>query len=557
MRDKNFWKVITGDADVEIVFVVAHQDVELRLVSFYQFRLDKKRLGFGVGLNPVNAIGLVTEPPRFVRSVGAKIRSKPRAQVRGFADVKNLGAVPEPIDPGQCGRPAGGLIFEFHSGSVMGRIVRILLFDKSYHTGGGAMISRRWVTAVFLVLLVAAFVAGAARVVSGASPEASGRRDRMRAEAFEYFWEIVQLHAIDPPPKGVKEKCRREGILTCLDRFSGIVTERQMQDLRGKVGGKYGAIGVQLTFWNGRAVVIGTSDNSPAARAGIRPGDVIVKVDGYDMRPEAFGGLADYIRGPEGTSVALWVERDGIPLAPMILIRAAFDLQSISVFDIDREISLIRINNFSEAMPEQLLRAVVERAGAVSSQRTLTVRRDGRKFIFDLRDNRGGLIAAAYALCALFSSNPGDIIVTIHSRNSETPVRVGHLPPALRGVLEGLRVAVLVNEGTASSAEIVAEFLKQKGVPLVGKPTFGKGSVQGLFPYGSLSLLVTTARYAAGNDEIEVDRAGITPTHDADFAPFPHSLSIQEFVAKRFSPEYDSQVKAAYDLLKNIPSAGR
>ena len=294
-----------------------------------------------------------------------------------------------------------------------------------------------------------------ANVFSASAPARNRalRQQKLPDGAFEYFWSLVQSYGIEPPPDTpeIREACARNSILTCLDPFSGILTEQELQDVIGVATENHGAVGVQYTVWNGRVVVMGIGKDTPAERAGLRPGDVITKIDGYDLTPKTFENLIEKIRGPVGTSVALWVERDSVLLSPVILLRKAIVFQSVYVYDIGEGISLIKILDFSEYMPAQLVRAVLERVGVVSTPGAIVIDPRRGKFILDFRHNHGGLTWPAYVVCALWSSNPEDIIVTLQYRSSEDTVSVKNLRGIPSGIFQSIPIVLLIDNESDST----------------------------------------------------------------------------------------------------------
>ena len=275
------------------------------------------------------------------------------------------------------------------------------------------------------------------------------------------------------------------GMVSDLDPHSAFMDEDEFEDLRIVTEGNYSGIGIEVTLESGSIVVISPIDGSPAARAGIRPGDRILAIDGRDIESEVLADSVEQIRGAPGTVVHL---RIGRPKAPAPL-EFAIERAMVSVHSVRHEMlepgyGYLRISQFSETTGPDIGQAL----------RVLQKQADGKLhgLVLDLRNNPGGVLDAAVEVSdALLDRG---LIVTAEGRSPESRFR---MEAATGDLTRGAPIAVLVNEGSASAAEIVAGALRDNGrAALFGRKTFGKGSVQTVLPLAhGQALKLTTSRY--------------------------------------------------------------
>jgi carboxyl-terminal processing protease len=261
--------------------------------------------------------------------------------------------------------------------------------------------------------------------------------------------------------------------------------------------GQFAGLGVEVDFQDDVVTVVSTMPNSPAERAGIRPGDRIVAVDGTPITGVRADSIVRRMRGPVGTLVRLTIRRKGQtdPLTVSIT-RAIVTVSSVEGRLLDDQIAYVRLKVFQEGCYLELLEQLVK-LGQTSRIRGL---------ILDLRSNPGGLVSEAVAIADEFldrgviysARHRGHVVEVIDSNNGD--------------LLEKLPMLVLVNAATASSAEIVAGALQDRGrATILGEPTFGKGSVQSIIELdGGAGLLLTTLRYFTPNGRA-IQARGLSP----------------------------------------------
>jgi carboxyl-terminal processing protease len=288
------------------------------------------------------------------------------------------------------------------------------------------------------------------------------------------------------------------GMLNALhDPYTTYMTAKEYGDLEESLnGGDFGGVGIYIVEDpHSGEVLIDPIEDAPAARAGLRPGDAIVAIDGRRVHDMKLDNVERLIRGRVGTEVALLVRAHGSRKAPRLvrLTRAQIHVPSVRA-KVEGGIDYIRLAEFGETSGDEVRRAILEGR-----------RRHVRGYVLDLRYNGGGLLDTAVAVSSLFIPQ-GPIVSTI-SRSGERETR-----SALGTSLGAKPLAVLVNHFSASSSEITAGALKDYHVgTLVGTKTFGKGVVQSLFTLADNGALkITTARYLtpAGHD---IQHKGILP----------------------------------------------
>lgn len=318
-------------------------------------------------------------------------------------------------------------------------------------------------------------------------------------EAFTAVFRAVRGAYVDPIEDQRLMQAAIRGLIADLDPHSEYLAPADLVQVDEDATGSYAGLGVEVLYVDGLLRVVAPIDGSPASRAGVRPGDVIVSVDGKPV-PDTDGVAAvQSLRGAPGSTVTLTIARDGQP-EPLELAmkREVIRVASVSVRVLEPGYLLARIAQFQENTAGELkerLRRHQARHGAP------------RGLVLDLRSNPGGLVDAAVGVADVFLD--AGTIVSTRGRLAEG--NGSHA--ATRGdLLDGAPVVVLVDAGTASAAEIVAGALKDNGRALVvGQRTFGKGSVQSILPLGDgAAVKITTARYYTPSG-VSIQAAGITP----------------------------------------------
>ncbi len=268
-------------------------------------------------------------------------------------------------------------------------------------------------------------------------------------------------------------------------------TELQSQQLSGKFGG----IGASLRRESDGRVVLSPFPDRPAAQAGVKEGDVLIKIDDTPITPDTkFEDVTSLLRGEVGTPVKIQVDRAGQQLAFNIT-RAEISVPSVTwrILSQAPEVGYVKLNIFAQTSNDELIKAIAD-----------LKQQGAKKLIFDLRDNGGGLLDAAVGVASQFVDGK---VVTEKQRNSQRD-----FVAEATGAARDLPLVVLVNGGTASASEIVSGAIQDKGRGvLVGMKTYGKGSVQNVIPLSDgSSLHVTVAEWLTPNGR-QITGKGLQP----------------------------------------------
>ncbi len=290
------------------------------------------------------------------------------------------------------------------------------------------------------------------------------------------------------------------GMLGELDPHSQYLDEKQFEEIRISTTGNYTGVGIEVTLEDGRVTVVSPMDGSPAQKAGIRPGDVLLTVDGAGVDEHNLAETVKRMRGRPGTDVRLGVGReDAAEPLEFNLTRSRIAVRSVRFEYLDEGLGYLRLTHFSDTTARDLKRAVS----------TLHRLADGRLrgVVLDLRNNPGGVLDAAVDVADAFLDE--GIIVTgdgrLRDARFERRARPGD-------ILNGAELIVLVNEGSASASEIVAGALQDhQRATLVGAHTYGKGSVQTVMPLSDgRAVKLTTALYYTPSGK-SIHESGIRP----------------------------------------------
>jgi carboxyl-terminal processing protease len=274
-----------------------------------------------------------------------------------------------------------------------------------------------------------------------------------------------------------------DGMLALLDPHTNFLRPDAYARMRERQQGAFHGIGVIISLRGGKITVITPIEGTPAARLGLRAGDIIEAVDGHSTEGMDIDDAARRLRGPEGSTVRITVSRPGLA-APLELTleRARVPADSVRyAFMIDKDTGYIRITDFIRTTGEEVRKAL-ERLEAEGATRLM----------LDLRDNPGGIVDSAVATASLLLE-PGQEVFNTKGRTADSyqDYRAASDGPHFRGPL-----VVLVNRGSASAAEIVAGAVQDHDRGLVvGETTFGKGVVQTIYPVRDAALALTTAKY--------------------------------------------------------------
>ncbi len=316
---------------------------------------------------------------------------------------------------------------------------------------------------------------------------------------------IVQQDYVKPIDNRQVVEGAIKGMLTTLDPHSSYLDPEFYRDLKVQTKGEFGGLGVEINVRNGMLVVVSPMEGSPAAKAGVRSGDVIVKIDGKFTKDMALVEAVKRLRGAKGSAVALSIARKTFKdLLEISVIRDTIQVKSIKHRLLDGGLGYVRISQFAEQTASDLRSTLKALHATAIEQKPNT---GLRGLIIDVRNNPGGLLNQAVEVADLFLKD-GVIVYT----DGRDPAQRHNFYAHLRGTEPDYPMVVLVNGGSASAAEIVSGALQDAARALiVGTQTFGKGSVQTIMPLanGGAVTLTTALYYTKTGRSIQV--TGVKP----------------------------------------------
>ncbi len=292
-----------------------------------------------------------------------------------------------------------------------------------------------------------------------------------------------------------------KGMLNSLDPHSVYLDSRQLEKEMVRSSGEFGGLGIEVTLENGWVKVISPIDDTPAAMAGLQPGDFITEIDGVAVLGLTLDEAVEKMRGPVGSDIVITVERLGEEPFEVTITRAIIQIAAAEVRQVGDAL-VVRIGTFSNNALANIAEGISERAEEAGGLENLS------GFVLDLRNNPGGLLQAAVDVSDAFLDR-GEIVSVRGRVDSETD-RFLAQPGDLS---EGKPIVVLINGGSASASEIVAGALQDHGrAVVVGTKSFGKGSVQSLVPLGGGKggIRLTTALYYTPSGR-SIQAQGIQP----------------------------------------------
>jgi carboxyl-terminal processing protease len=295
--------------------------------------------------------------------------------------------------------------------------------------------------------------------------------------------ERVRREYVETVTSDQLDRAAVDGLVASLDPHSSFLDAAEYEAMRVNTAGHYQGVGLEVAAQDGRAVVVTPIEGSPAERAGIRPGDVLLEVDGEAVEAGRLEAAIDRMRGIVGSTVRLGIGRAGEPEPLQFEIeRSDVHVRTARAEALPGRYGYLRISSFNDTTPQELRREVDTLQGAAPL----------RGLVLDLRDNPGGVLESAVDVADEFLES--GVIVRAEGRTAESRFEMR----ATEGdLLRQAPLVVLVDRGSASGAEIVAAALRDHGrATLMGERTFGKGSVQTVMPLrDGQALKLTTSRY--------------------------------------------------------------
>ena len=354
------------------------------------------------------------------------------------------------------------------------------------------------------IALAAGVVLGASITLThGVFADKDSSADELPVKDLQTFVEIlnrVKSDYVEPvDDKTLLENAVR-GMLSGLDPHSAYLDKAEFKDMNIVTSGKFGGLGIEVQMQDGFVRVVSPIDDTPAAKAGIQPGDLIVKIDDLPVKGLSLSDAVQKMRGAPGSKIQLTLVREGAD-KPMVLDlkRAIIAVASVRSRMLEPGLGYIRISSFTidtgDNLNKELLKLKKDAGG------------DLKGLVLDLRNNPGGVLDAAVKVSDAFIDK--GTIVSIKGRDASNTREFKATPGDL---LNGHPLVVLVNGGSASASEIVAGALQDdKRAVLMGSRTFGKGSVQTIMPLqNDAAIKLTTARYYTPSGR-SIQAEGIEP----------------------------------------------
>ena len=331
----------------------------------------------------------------------------------------------------------------------------------------------------------------------GASNVSAYRQLDLFSDAFER----VRANYVKPVSDEKLIDYAIQGMVSSLDPHSSYMDAKSFADMQIQTKGEFGGLGIEVTMENGLIKVVSPIDDTPAARAGLKPGDYIAAINGVPVRGMDLSDAIDKMRGPAGTKITVTVLRKGAKKPfDVTMQRAIVKVDSVR-WHREGDIGYIRLTAFNERTDPGLKRAVASLKKQIGANRI-------KGYILDLRNNPGGLLDQAISVSDDMLKS-GEIVST----RGRHPQDTQRYDAKSGDILDGKPVIVLINGGTASAAEIVSGALQDhKRATILGMTSFGKGSVQTIIPLGEGggALRLTTARYYTPSGH-SIQATGIQP----------------------------------------------
>lgn len=290
------------------------------------------------------------------------------------------------------------------------------------------------------------------------------------------------------------------GMLAGLDPHSAYLDDEQFKELQVGTTGEFGGLGIEVGMENGFVKVIAPIDDTPAQKAGIQAGDLIIRLDDTPVKGLSLNDAVKIMRGKPGTALDLTIVREGVEQPLKITVtRAIIKVKSVKSRSLGDGFGYVRISQFQSKTAENMVKAI----NKLKSDNKGVL----KGMVLDLRNNPGGVLNGAVAVSDAFLKK--GLIVYTEGRVSDSKLRFNATPD---DVLDGAPLVVLVNQGSASASEIVSGALQDhRRAIIMGSQTFGKGSVQTILPLSNgAALKLTTARYYTPSGR-SIQAEGIVP----------------------------------------------
>jgi len=326
-------------------------------------------------------------------------------------------------------------------------------------------------------------------------------------QLFGNVFERVRADYVEKPSDKDLIEAAIQGMLSSLDPHSSYMNAEAFGEMSVQTKGEFGGLGIEVTMESGVVKVVSPIDDTPAARAGLEPGDLITHLDAEPVLGLTLSDAVKKMRGPVGSNLKITVLRAGIEPFDVTLTRAVITIRAVKS-KLEGDIGYVRITSFTEQASAGLQKALTKfKKELAKDDKTL------RGLVLDLRNNPGGLLDQAISVSDVFLEH-GEVVSIRSEQHPENAQRFNARPGDL---VSGLPVVVLINGGSASASEIVAGALQDLGRAIImGTKSFGKGSVQTIAPLNggdSGAMRMTTSRYYTPSGR-SIQSVGISPDID-------------------------------------------
>lgn len=402
----------------------------------------------------------------------------------------------------------------------------------------------RLVRHLFPICFVAALLiqipvlSACAKTVDQSTPSAADDTSSDTYKQLTLFADVLERARADYVDEVKDEKLIENainGMLSSLDPHSGFMNKKSYEDMQTQTKGEFGGLGIEVTMENNLIKVISPIDDTPAAKAGIQPNDLITHLDTKPVTELTLNEAVDKMRGVPGTKITVTVRRGGITGQPfdVTLTRAVIHVQSVR-YEVKENIGYLRVKTFNEQTQPNLDKAMAEISKKLGPKLV--------GYVIDLRNNPGGLLDQAVSVASTFIEG-GKEVVSTRSRHKEDNQSYLSKGGDKTG---GKPLVVLINGGSASASEIVAGALQDyRRAIILGTKSFGKGSVQTIIPVaGAGAMRLTTARYYTPSGR-SIQAMGIEP--DIEVQP----AKVEEIDAGKGIRESDLRGALENDTVKD------
>jgi carboxyl-terminal processing protease len=316
---------------------------------------------------------------------------------------------------------------------------------------------------------------------------------------FSLFWDTYQTIQKNSLNKLDTQKALDgaiKGMVNALgDPFSVYMTKSESADFLNELDNKFQGIGAELTLQDNIITIVSPIPGSPADKAGLKPKDQILAIDGKETKDMPLGDAVNAIRGDEGTKVELTVLTQGQEVRKVTITRQSIKADSVTMSTVGDKIALVRINQFSDDTTSLMNKFAAQ-----------IIKDKDKGVILDLRNNPGGLLDSSVSVSSLFLDNKSVVIEEDKDKNKQ------ELKTDQKAILKDMPLAILVNGGSASASEILSGAMQDNDrAKIVGETTYGKGTVQELIPVkGGGTLRLTIAQWLTPKGRV-INHEGIKP----------------------------------------------